>query len=354
MPVVDADTHVDENEETWEYLAEADRRFRPVSVDLPDGILPEDVRLKRIWNIGGNFRGRRYRDDVRTGTTRETRELEDVPGRLRDMDRLGVDVQVIYPTVVNSFFTTLPEVELALCKSYNRWMADRTAQANGRLRWVAKLPMLSIDRAVEELRFAVDHGACGVAKTGIECPNRPASDPYFFPVYDEASRLNVPICFHIGVGDPSYTDLSPAWATMGAHALFAISAFTALVSKSVPDQFPKLRFGWIETSASWVPFLMHDMLAKRTRQTARAFDLKGELFRESRFYVTCDVLDDLPYILQYGVEDSLMVGSDYTHGDYSSVFDAVQSIRERGEKGEIPLAIAEKIINVNPTRFYGL
>ena len=32
MPIIDSDTHVDETDETWEYLADSDQQYRPVTV----------------------------------------------------------------------------------------------------------------------------------------------------------------------------------------------------------------------------------------------------------------------------------------------------------------------------------
>jgi len=52
MPVlgIDADAHIDETEQTWEYLEEAERRFRPVSWDLSEqrGFVPGDPRQHRL------------------------------------------------------------------------------------------------------------------------------------------------------------------------------------------------------------------------------------------------------------------------------------------------------------------
>lgn len=355
--IVDADTHLDEHEGTWDHMDAADERFRPLTME-PVGrpaFVAGDARPHRLWQIDGQFRLRRYRDDTRTGTTRETRELLDVGERLRHMDALGVDVQVIYPTLFLFALTSHPEVELALCRAYNRWLAAATAESNDRLRWVAVLPMLSIDKAVEELGFAVEHGACGVFKKGIEAGNRPASDPYFFPLYQEAERLNVPICFHTASGNPAVSDATVTSRTQSALGnLLAISAFTQLVMAGVPDRFPGLRFGWVEASASWIPYLIHDLEAKRKRLTSARFNLKSDLLRAYRFYVTCDTTDDLPYILRYGAEDSLIIGSDYGHADQSAEIDAVTILRKKGEAGEIPAAVAEKILSDNAVRFYGL
>ena len=357
MLIVDADTHVDETESTWDHVPQEERRFKPVTLEFTDNpsFVVDDARPHRLWQIDGRFRLRRWRDDKRTGTTRETRELLDIDARLHDMDELGVDVQVLYPTFFLTATTDRPEVDVALCHGYNHWLADVTSKSKGRLRWVAVLPLLSIDKALEQLRFAVDHGACGVFKMGVECGGRAACDPYFFPIYEEASRLNVPICFHTALGDPDRDVAASARANPGELQLNAISAFTSLVVNGVPDQFPKLRFGWIEASASWIPYLMHDLEAKRARLTAlQGFDFKRDLFREYRFYVTCDTMDDISYILNYGVEDALMVGSDYSHADQSAELDAIRRVQSMGTDGRLPERVAQKMVSDNPSRFYGL
>src|SRR5207244_13418386 len=136
------------------------------------------------------------------------------------------------PTFIRSKSAGRPDIELALTRSYNRWLAERTAQSRGRLRWIAVLPLLTMDKAVEELRWAKDHGACGVFKKGIECGGRKASDPYFFPLYEETSRLDVPICIHTGSDGPG--GLSPT-------ALDAVVAFEPLVTSRSEEHTSELQ-----------------------------------------------------------------------------------------------------------------
>ena len=66
---------------------------------------------------------------------RPRRELEDLEGRLEDMDRMGVDVQVLFPTFFIRYISLNPEPEAALASAYNRWVAERCDQTGGRLRW---------------------------------------------------------------------------------------------------------------------------------------------------------------------------------------------------------------------------
>jgi hypothetical protein len=49
------------------------------------------------------------------------------------MDQLGVNIQVLYPTVFLMPITNRPDIELALCRSYNRWLADICRDGKERL-----------------------------------------------------------------------------------------------------------------------------------------------------------------------------------------------------------------------------
>jgi uncharacterized protein len=352
MQAIDADAHIDETEQTWEYLDETDRQYKPISFELTDGepVGPQDGRRHRLWLINGNVRLRRFRSDRATGTIRETRELIDIEPRLRHMDELGIEVQVLYPTTFLHTVTDRPEVDLALCKTYNRWLADRTAASHGRLRWVAQAPMYNMDKMGEILRFAKDHGACGVMKRGIEVDNRAASDPYFFPLYEEAEGLDLPICFHQGTGDPHASN-----TTFFARVanLNVLSAFSELAGDHIPDRFPRLRFGFIETGASWIPYLVKE-LGMRGKAAQAGYDFKSGFLEHNHFYVTCDTEDDIPYLMGFGGEDHLMIGTDYVHSDPSAEMQAHQHVMDMAKEGTISPEVATKIVSDNARRFYGL
>jgi predicted TIM-barrel fold metal-dependent hydrolase len=352
MPAIDADAHIDENEHTWECLDKEDARFKPISFDLPDSepAGPSDGRRHRLWLIDGNARLRRFRSDQATGTTRETRELIDVEARLRHMDQLGIEAQVLYPTTFLHAVTDRPEVELALCKAYNRWLAERTAGSHGRLRWVAQTPPLSIDEVPAVLRFAKDNGACGVMKKGVECGSREAADPYFFPLYEEAAKLDLPICIHQGSGA---SDQSNTGDFANMSVLNVLSAFRSLAAARVPDMFSKLRFGFIEAGASWIPYLIKE-LGMRGKAAKAEHDFKTGFLAHNRFYVTCDTEDDIGYLLNFGAEDYLMLGTDYSHVDQSAELQAHHVLLDKAQQGEFSSTAAAKIVSDNARRFYGL
>lgn len=337
---IDADTHVIETERTWEYMSSVEQAYRPTPVQEES----QDGRVRELWEIDGKRFNRR--GNVGLDTSLETREMLDVEKRLRHMDELNVDVHVLYPSLFLRPLTTRPEVELALCHGYNRWLADIWSQGHGRLRWVAVLPMLSMDEALQELRWATDHGACGVFMRGFECEKRP-TDPYFYPLFEEASRLNVPLAFHAGIGSAVMIDIFGE-ETFSKFKFPVINAFFSFVVSRVQERFPELRVGFIESSSQWVPYQVHYLALARHQ---RAEELRGNLLRDNRLYVACQTDDDIPYVLNYAGEDNLLIGSDYGHADTSSELEALRHLKE---SGAVASGAVEKIVANNPKTFYGL
>ena len=156
MSVIDSDAHVLETEHTWDYMLESERSMRPRVVPTPT----DPTSGGESWLVDGTHIGKAR--NVGHDTAREAREMEDIRARLAHMDELDIDVQVLYPTIFLRPFTRRPEVELALARSYNRWLVDIWKAAPERLRWVAVLPLLSMENALEEARFAKENGAGGV------------------------------------------------------------------------------------------------------------------------------------------------------------------------------------------------
>src|SRR6266700_52622 len=110
MMAIDADTHVDETEATWEFMDEADRaEFMPTTAYPPN----QDPNRPptRYWMIDGHRQPRLHRDDKRSNTTVETRELLDPMARVRHMDELGTEVQVLYPSLMLVGISENPDVE---------------------------------------------------------------------------------------------------------------------------------------------------------------------------------------------------------------------------------------------------
>ena len=364
LGVVDADTHVAESESMWRLMDAEMYHRRPVLLSLPDDTLYKDWNV--TWLINGNIfpkpvgkggfrlitpsasRIQASRKDIPVAC----REITDVAARLSAMDRLGIETQIVYPTLFLVHLTEDPDLEVALCQAYNRFMAQAWAKSNNRIRWVVVPPLRCIEESIKELYTAKQKGAVGVFFRGLE-GYRTLDNPYFFPVYQTAMDLDLPICVHTGNGTPKAADMfdlerNRQWSSSGFPPLHA---FRDLVLNQIPDLFPKLRFGFLEAAASWVPYLLHKLRRDNTKRWKSSWKSGADLFADCRMFVACEADEDINYLAGHIGEDHLVTGSDYGHNDPAEQAHLVTQMRARED---VPPSLTEKILCKNPREFYGL
>ncbi len=365
LRAIDADTHIFESTQVWDFIDEEMYPRRPIILSGPKDTV---YRRSGFWLIDGNiFPKSAGKGGFLLGTPTEpgqiettpdvrARELLDIDGRLQAMEAMGVDTQVVYPTLFLAYVTDDVKLEVALCRSYNRFMAGVWEKGQGRLRWVVVPPLRSIDASIEEINLAKEHGAVGLFFRGIE-RDRTLDDPYFFPVYQEAARLNMPVCVHTGAGCPAFTAIFDVTRshTFPHTRTLPLMAFRNLVANKIPELFPELRFGFIEAGASWVPYVLH---ALRSVYGGSPEEWGPRLFREYRLFTAYEEWEDLPYLARYVGEDNLVVGSDWGHhggrgrgGDPSGQPEVFGNMRTRED---VPSVMIGKMLSDNPRNLYGL
>ena len=278
------------------------------------------------------------------------REMTDIPGRLRDMDKLGVEIQVVYPTLFLIYITDDAALDVALARAYNRFIAQACAKSGGRMRWVVVPPLHAVEESVKEIKWGKDNGAVGVFFRGIE-GTRTLDNAYFKPIYQAASDTNLPILIHTGAGCPLFLGLFDVERnhTFGHSRVQPLFAFRDLIANKIPEQFPKLKFGFIEASAGWVPFMLH--IIKRLFRKHWKFSSDRDLFREYRIFVAAEADEDISYIARFTGDDHLIIGSDYGHQDPSEERQLVAAMRARED---IPQVLTDKMFFDNPKQLYPL
>jgi predicted TIM-barrel fold metal-dependent hydrolase len=367
--IIDADTHIAESQSMWQLMDESMYSRRPVMVSAPDDTLYGGFNM--LWLIDGHvfpkpagkggFRiitpTASKRESARTDISIGCREITDIDARLADMDQAGVEVQVIFPTLFLIYVTDDLSLDAALCRAYNRFLGKVYTQSKQRLRWVAVLPLRSANDAIEQMNDAKQNGAVGVFSQGM-VGSLTLNNPHFFPIYAEAEKLNLSICIHTGPGSSELLNLFDLDLNGTFHNthLPMLMAFRDLVASEIPERFPTLRFGFLEASGSWVPYLYHHL--KRSARPRLSFPnarwkhaSSKELFRNYRIYVACEADEDIPYLAQFIGEDNLLIGSDYGHNDPAEEKALVETMRLRKD---LSPGLVQKIFTANPQRFYGL
>lgn len=371
MGYIDADSHVIECDATWDYLDPSERHYRPVTVEIPAADPGREP--VRLYLIGETF-CRRFPTDCRgnvggTGYSGEISHLENPAARLRDMDALGIDVQVLISTNFIAAEVANPLVEAAVTRSWNRWMADRTAGTQGRLRWVMIPAIGMLERTIAEMEQWRLQGACAVMIKGVE-HGMFLSDPYFHPLYEKAQELGMTILVHqgaarehiegLGIANPK---VSPA-ANVHYTATTA-QAFYAVLASDLYKRFPKLNFAFVEAGATWVPFVFHHWTRASSSGKAESYviDAEGptrrwistgtpaEMMAERNMFVACDYDEDIPYLASVLGESGLLLGTDWCHNDAGSDPLAQAHLLARAD---VPEALALKIVDANGRRAFGI
>src|SRR5260370_28554732 len=142
-----------------------------------------------------------------------TEGATDPRARLADMDAMGVDQTLLYPTwFAEGFFLVRdPDVAYALARAYNDWIADFCKAAPRRLFAAAILPLQTMDFAVEELQRVANlpvFRAVFIRPMFVE--DRYLNHPYYEPLWAELERLEMTAAVH-----PTPGLWSPEWTSHG-------------------------------------------------------------------------------------------------------------------------------------------
>ena len=289
--VFDADAHGSINPSMWDDLPEPfhARRPRPVTIHddnglgnftagwliegslEPHALGPGAQQANTPRNVLYEFGANMNREHCSVGSM----TLNDPGARLADMDRMGFDVQMIFPSTLYAHMTSDPEFEAALCRAYNRFVAKQCAVDSRRLKWSGLLPLREPRQAllaIEEMqrlgaRAAVVFGTAG---------ERLLSDPSFLPIWDEFAGTELPLCVHMGMSYPPLAQLGRS--IYDGHiigmSLPAQLAFMAIVGHRMLDRYQDLKVAFlIRRRMDFLHGLAHgSLLAARSRRPSIRFE----------------------------------------------------------------------------------
>jgi predicted TIM-barrel fold metal-dependent hydrolase len=339
--IIDSDTHLIETAAIWEHLTAAEKVHRPQAIELNEGIIvpPIQMPMKSVWIIDGQIYARTNLDMIEELSGGQIKpgalSMTDPAERLKAMDRQGVDVHILFPSLFLALAPESPPVELALTRAYNRFLADRCSGSGGRLRWAMQPALKNMDQTLTDIAWARKQGAVGVHMRGLE-GDRPIDHPDFYPVYQVAQELDMPICVHIGNASPAFRQIRrnaqnrPSRFHMSVPTLMS---FTALATSEISTLFPKLRFGFFEIGSSWLTYIVNQ--AHKVRDDRDRKEFSRSVLRERNLFVTCEEHEELPLILQYAGDDNLVIGSDFGHpGDVDDSIFVQQKLRARSDISE--------------------
>lgn len=280
--------------------------------------------------------------------------------RLLDMDELGVDVQILYPTVGGQLLGRTfrsPDLLAACCRAYNDWSRTYCEESPTRLRWAAMLPLQAPDLAVEEARRASANGCVGYYVRPNPVSERNLYHADYNALWGEIEGTGKPICIHDSGSPrlPSFGDRMETHVTghILAHPFEAMAAMAGLIWNGVFRAHPKLTVVHVEADAGWLPYWLQRM-EQHWEYSGSAehpeLDRRPTDYFLSNVYVAArgDEMT-LPSVVELVGDDNLVFNTDYPHpdGTFPWGFD-------RFDEQPISRDTRRKILGANAARAFGL
>ena len=258
-----------------------------------------------------------------------TPPMTDVVQRIEDMDRVGIDVEVVSLSTPNVFFTdALHQPEIA--RMVNDAYAELIAKHPKRFKGFASIPMDNPDAALNELHRTIDelkmNGVILLSNIG----GKPLTSPEYRQFFAEANRMKLCILLHPML--PANTDpfreyvLGPIVGFMFDTTL----AVARMCFDGMLREFPDIR--WIVAHLGGaVPYLMERMdNGWRDFPECRAkIDELPSTYLKRLHY---DTVNFSPHALKLAWEmlgaDHMVMGSDYPHllGSIDRAVSSIESL----------------------------
>ena len=281
--------------------------------------------------------------------------LDNVPGRLEDMDQEGVAVQVLYPDLV-MVDPDIHDGELAsaMARAFNDYAAEQCRDAPGRLKRVAVVALQDTQTAADELERAVVDLHCSGAVIAPFFGERMLSHSDFEVFFRRANDLKAAIAVHgvTGVYSMPWQDLffNTFAAHMVAMPLAYMVALTALFDGDMFEKYPEIRFAFLESGCGWAPYWVH-RLDEHLQNRKPGHTPASELVRDGRIFFGCEPGEyHIPHVIAELGDGCLLYSSDYPHGDSKWP----HTVRMMRDVPGISASAQRKILGENAARFYGI
>lgn len=309
----------------------------------------------------------------RSGWARRTRELgerglrlgtgviellDDLgEARIAAMDAAGVDVQVLSHTQPGTEMLE-PDTAKPLARDTNDLLASAISRHPERFSGFAVLPTRAPAAAAAELERAVTQLGLRGAVINGRVGDRFLDDSYFWPIFESAESLEVPIYLHPGQPPPalleaSYGGLQPAaahWLSVAAWGWHVDTGLHALrlMAAGVFDRFPRLQVV-IGHMGEAIPFMLERTNATLSRKVSGLEREIKEYFTQNFWVSTSGFFSDPPLQCLLAVlgSDRVLFAVDYP---YSRNEEGVEFLRS----ARLAVEDREKIAHGNAERLLRL
>ena len=326
--VVSADCHLDLRflpEDTFVSRVPAkDRERVPHVKETPEGkcwFAEGDQNLERFgWYGPGLNGGKKAEQLVAEGFTRGEPRTSNIPQRLADQERDGVDAEVIYGLLGLSRRIQNKDTLMLIYNTYNEWVAEWQKGAPGHLYPLGQVTNHDAEIAAEQVRRSARLGLCGVEFSPATAV-KPMWDPYWAPLWDALVETDIPVALHAFNIAPSgpggQRDVVTAGAGLVTDPEKADMCMASLIYGGLFERHPKLVVGLGESGIGWLPYILErlDYCWEDRLQDLKLPNRPTGYFKSNMFATYIKDQVGTRVMWELGYLDNIMWSTDYPHRD---------------------------------------
>ncbi|GAA2026449.1 amidohydrolase family protein [Agromyces tropicus] len=274
--------------------------------------------------------------------------LTSLDARLAEMDRQGVDVQVVSPSPSHYYPWAGEDLAVWAAREANRAIAEHVAGAPDRLVGLGLVPLQHPHLIVAALEDAVlEHGLAGFELSSF-AGDVELSDERLEPFWSRAVELDAIVFLHpFGCSLDERLDRFYLSNTVGQPVENAV-ALSHLIFSGVLDRHPGLKLVAAHGGGYLPTFLGRSDHAWQVRPEAHGCrDLPSSYLRRLRFDSLVHTPDALRALVAAAGADRVLVGTDYPFD--MGVDDPVERVREAG----LDEAAARAVLSDNAVGLFG-
>jgi len=245
--------------------------------------------------------------------------------RIPDMDMDGIDAAYLYPSIgLFAGSVEAPKLSAAICRAYNRWLADYCKPYPDRLFGIAMIPLQHVDLAIEEMQFARKQlGMTGIFLRPNPYSNKMVHDPMYDRFWSAVEDVDVAVGFHEGGNSGMPAVGLDRFDTRGArhivtHTMEMMMACLSMIWGGVCDKHPKLRIAFLESGGGWIVPWLERMDRHYTDQGFNDSGLSmkpSEVFQRNCWISFEPVEGSLKVLADYIGPNKILWATDYPHPD---------------------------------------
>lgn len=295
----------------------------------PDGYMDALTRSPEPYTLTQDALGRTILTLHGERIVTMTAQMTSPERRIEEMAKLGVDLQVVSITIPSVYIGPATR-RRDLARRANDGLAEFVGRHPRHFAGLASLPLPDPGAAITELERAVTELGLAGALIGSNVDGRYLDDPAFFPLYERAQALDVPLLVHpMPPASPDAT-FAPGLVPLLGFVFNTSASVARMVFAGVFERLPRLTVV-VGHLGGTLPYLM-----QRLDNGYHAYpEIRDRIPQPPSYYLRRLYYDTVSFSvpsLQCALgtvgAEQLVMGTDYPHviGDVAGALDTIKAL----------------------------